>query len=239
MKKAILSFCLFAQVKLFSQLPYGVIKFTDKQVREAVAHTGILQVVNTGTMHAQVFSIPAHHDSSITADHDMVYYIFEGKCRYESANQKETLSEGSVFFLRSGINVRISDVEKKLLVLSITPNIEAVSSPDAMIFKLDTIQSKASGHDNDWEPFLRNKSMTFGLYILPKEIGGDSTLTHQVDELNYVTKGESDFTINDYTIPVKKGDIIFVPKTNGHYFHKLGSDFDVLIFWEKKSLMAK
>ena len=75
-----------------------------------------------------------------------------------------------------------------------------------------------------------------GLYMLPKSIGGDSTLTHKVDELNIVTGGAAVFSVDGKPIPVKKGDIIFVQKGLGHYFHDLQEDFDVLIFWEKKSV---
>jgi uncharacterized protein YjlB len=38
---------------------------------------------------------------------------------------------------------------------------------------------------------------------------------------------------------VTVGDIVYVKKGLGHYFHSLTADFDVLILFEKKSMELK
>ena len=98
-------------------------------------------------------------------------------------------------------------------------------------------RSDLSGHadpkENVWHPFVEASSMIFGLYLLPHALGGDSTLTHEVDEINVVLEGRSRFTMGGDTIEVGPGSIVFVERGVGHFFSELDRDFEVLILFAK------
>ncbi len=59
---------------------------------------------------------------------------------------------------------------------------------------------------------------------------------HKWDEINFVTKGSSTFSVEGKNMKVNVGDIVYVKKGLGHYFHSLTSDFEVLILFAINSL---
>jgi len=88
---------------------------------------------------------------------------------------------------------------------------------------------------NVWNDFLKKKSMTFGLYMLPEATGGDKALTHQFDEINLVTTGTAKFVAGREEIQVKPGSLFVVPKNTPHYF-ETKNGIDVFILFETKSV---
>jgi mannose-6-phosphate isomerase-like protein (cupin superfamily) len=73
-----------------------------------------------------------------------------------------------------------------------------------------------------------------GSYSLPLSDGGDSPLTHQVDEINFVTRGEANFHVGSDQMRVAPGSIIWVREGNAHYFDELSGDFTVTILFHQK-----
>jgi mannose-6-phosphate isomerase-like protein (cupin superfamily) len=70
------------------------------------------------------------------------------------------------------------------------------------------------------------------MYMLPEELGGDKTLVHAFDEVNFVVNGRGRFHIDDDAIDVEPGSIVFVRAGSGHSFDSLEGDLDILILWE-------
>jgi mannose-6-phosphate isomerase-like protein (cupin superfamily) len=64
-------------------------------------------------------------------------------------------------------------------------------------------------------------------------------LVHLFDEVNLITRGSGKFSVGEQLMDVQVGDIIYVSKGNGHFFHHLDTDLDILIFFEKKSVYQK
>ncbi len=95
----------------------------------------------------------------------------------------------------------------------------------------DIVHDREAGR-NIWNLFLDLPSLRFGMYMLPEQLGGDKTLVHAFDEVNFVVNGRGRFHIDDDAIDVGPGSIVFVSAGSGHSFDSLQGDLDVLILWE-------
>jgi len=230
---AALGFCYAA-----AQEPPYVKKFSLNEILALNTGDTWKEFLNTSTMRAGVYNFKSNAQDAVkTAAEDGAYYIIKGKATLNAGGENHTALAGNIFYIKGGSAYNFSAIESDLVVLVIYSK----ATPPADEKPFDTynmadIEQKRVPGENAWEPFIRSKTMTYGLYMLPQKTGGDSTLTHKMEELNYVTAGTSKFTVDDYTMDVTGGDIMYVDKGHGHYFHDLKSDFDVLIFWEKKSL---
>ena len=233
------AFSLFVYKSSFGQLPSDIKKISVQEILKEGNTAPWIEFLNTETMRAGILQVKARTTAApvISYQEDAVYYILKGEAtaKLDSGNIK--IVKGSILYVHANVQQQFSDAQSDLLALAIySKAIPSAEDKKYTNFLLEEISQKRISNDNVWEPFIKNKTMTFGLYMLPKALGGDSTLTHKVDELNFVTSGSSQFSIDNYTMDVSEGDIIFVGKGRGHYFHNLKNDFDVLIFWEKKSL---
>src|SRR5207253_1639057 len=95
------------------------------------------------------------------------------------------LTKGDVVFVRAGCEHRFLDIKDRLVILAVFPKAMVTQDMKGFIhYTSAQVEQQRDPNQNAWNPFLRSRSMVFGLYMLPKKIGGDSTLTHQVDELN-------------------------------------------------------
>lgn len=141
-----------------------------------------------------------------------------------------------VIFVRAGIEHRFVNIAipvKSIVLFSKAQSTK--TDPIHSTYSLETMATKANPTKNVWEPFHNCNTMMFGLYLLPKALGGDGTLTHKWDELNIVVKGSADFTVDGLVQRVRKDDLVFVAQGHGHNFSNLSEDFEVLILFEKKS----
>jgi mannose-6-phosphate isomerase-like protein (cupin superfamily) len=228
--------CLFTAARALSQTGGGVQKFSINNILRNDKNK-TKEVLNTGTMQVLVKTIRRNESPKPDVyTTDATFYFFKGEASATVGDGKLHIAADSVLYLHAGTALQVSDVKKELQVLIVFSN-AAPNADDKPFgsFSLDDIKKKRAPGENDWEPFIRTKTIILGLYTLPKKVGGDSTLVHKMDELNYVTKSHCKFTVDDTTLNVKKGDIIFVAKGKGHYFNNLQGDFEVLIWWERKS----
>ena len=224
--------------RINGQVPAFIKKYSLQNILQSDTATW-KEFLNTETMRAGVYKLADDNtDSTVTEKEDGVYYILKGKAVLQIEGKSYVADTGSIFFIKSGMQRQFTKSGNDLLMLEIFSKATS-NKPDTNFaeYAMNELEQKRRADENTWNPFIRYTSLIFGLYMLPAKAGGDNTLTHQVDELNYVTKGEGKFTVDDYTMDVRKDDIIFVEKGHGHYFHDLQNDFDVLIFWEKKSLI--
>jgi quercetin dioxygenase-like cupin family protein len=169
---------------------------------------------------------------------DQVYYVISGVAELALAGgTQSTIKPGKIIFVKAGVQHHFFNVTEdlNLLVLFSKAKPDSTTKPSTSFDLLD-LQKIGRPNENSWNPFVKTASMSFGLYQLPKSLGGDSTLVHPWDEINVVTKSTGKFSVDGKDIVVTEGDVIYVQKGHGHYFHDLKSDFDVLILFERKSV---
>lgn len=168
-------------------------------------------------------------------DQDEVYYIDSGKAILRVGKDEIVVRPGSIVYVKAKVPHKFEKITEDVQVLVIFPKKPFdESAPDWLAFELAEIQTKRKSDENIWHKFLDVPTMRFGLYMLPKKLGGDNTLTHEIDEVNIVVNGSAKFKVGEGEIDVQPGSIVFVKAGVGHYFHSLSEDFDVLILFQKK-----
>lgn len=222
-----------------AQLPEGIWKFdlTTLKTLSKKIDGPWNEFLNNEKIRAGIYMLNAgEKDEQTPHQHDEIYYILEGEGTLRSGDQEIHARAGSIIYVRAQVMHFFHDIKSPLTVLVLFSKGKSnEKDPSEMQFSLFDIEKKRKSAENVWDPFIKCSTMNFGLYMLPKKLNGDSTLVHRWDELNIVTKGSGKFTIDGFTMDVTKGDIIYVKKQKGHYFHDLRGDFDVLILFEKKS----
>lgn len=178
---------------------------------------------------------PGARDTQAPHNQDEVYIVLSGSGTLQAGSQSLAAVPGNVLYVRAGVSHKFMDItdELELLVLFSTAESSA-SDPEAQSFDLDQIQSGQSATANDWHRFLDVASMRMGSYSLPLAVGGDAPLTHQVDEINFVTRGEASFHVGSDQMRVAPGSIFWVREGNAHYFDDLSGDFTVVILFHQK-----
>ena len=173
-------------------------------------------------------------DNQQPHDKDEVYFILNGKSNFTVEQETTDVKAGDILFVKAHLAHYFSNITEDLKILvwfSGSKNTDhdflwkKWHSPDLAIPKSD---------ENSWNVFLKVPSLITGLYALPQKVGGDSTLTHQVDEINYVVKGSAKMAIGSEEIDVEPGSIVYVKAGVGHRFHALKEDFEVYIMFEQR-----
>ena len=203
--------------------------------------TDWLKFLDEETVFAGIYLLNAgQKDDQPTHEFDEVYYVLKGKSDFQAGSTKMTAYPGKLIYVKAGVGHHFTNIEKDLELLVLFS--KAKTGPNKVEgeeFVLSQLEKVGKHNENSWNPFVKRATMSFGLYQLPKVLGGDSTLVHQWDEINVVTKSSAKFSIDGQDMDITLGDIIYVQKGHGHYFHELKSDFDVLILFERKSVENK
>jgi mannose-6-phosphate isomerase-like protein (cupin superfamily) len=97
-------------------------------------------------------------------------------------------------------------------------------------FNVDDLVDRHAEVDGPYLEFLRETSLSMGLYRLPAG-GTDPQEPHTEDEVYYVVSGSAMVRVGDETRPVGPGDVIFVEKLVDHRFFDIEEDLDVLVFF--------
>ena len=90
-----------------------------------------------------------------------------------------------------------------------------------------------SAHADSGRPyleFLREPSMSLGLYVLPAG-GIDNQQPHTEDEVYYVLSGRAAIQVNEESRPVQPGSVIFVKAGEVHRFHSITEELSLLVFF--------
>jgi mannose-6-phosphate isomerase-like protein (cupin superfamily) len=90
-------------------------------------------------------------------------------------------------------------------------------------------QQQAGGADRYLE-FLRESSMSMGLYVLPAG-GVDGQSPHTEDEVYYVISGRGRFISAGGDVAVQAGSILFVPANEEHRFHTIEEALHILVLF--------
>ena len=97
-------------------------------------------------------------------------------------------------------------------------------------YAVANIQKQQAADDKRYLEFLREASMSIGLYILPAG-GVDSQSPHTEDEVYYVVSGRGRFVSAGEDVAVQAGSILFVPAHEEHRFHTIEEDLHILVFF--------
>jgi mannose-6-phosphate isomerase-like protein (cupin superfamily) len=97
-------------------------------------------------------------------------------------------------------------------------------------FELNQLTQTHSQLGKLYYEFLREPSMSLGLYVLPAG-GTDPQQPHNEDEVYYVIRGQAMITVGDETRAVQPGSTIFVGKHIPHKFHDIREELTLLVFF--------
>lgn len=172
--------------------------------------------------------------SPSSMDGDQVYYFVEGEVIMNIEGQVLNISAESAVFVAANSAKNIVSVggSAKIIIMELKAEPAQSQSPFS-VFTRAQMEAPRNPNQNIWNPFLNRETVTFGLYMLPEALGGDSRLVHNFDELNIITRGSSRFQTDDGDVEVMPGSIVFVKEGNGHWFNSLDGDHDILILWNK------
>ena len=97
-------------------------------------------------------------------------------------------------------------------------------------FSLSEIQTRHAESGKAYLEFLREPSLSLGLYKL--SVGAtDPQQPHAQDEVYYVISGRATFYHDDTDRPVAPGDTLFVAAQAPHHFHSISEDLTLLVFF--------
>jgi mannose-6-phosphate isomerase-like protein (cupin superfamily) len=94
--------------------------------------------------------------------------------------------------------------------------------------RLDELAARQQAAGDAYLEFLRVKSMSAGLYVLPAG-GTDRQSAHTEDEVYVVLSGRSRFTSGGETRDVRPTDTIFVPASEEHRFHDITDELRLIV----------
>lgn len=96
------------------------------------------------------------------------------------------------------------------------------------VFRLDDLDAERAAHQGAYLRFLRERTMSAGLYALaPGE--NDPQKPHAQDEIYAVVSGRALLTVGDETATVARGSVVFVPAGVPHRFHHITEELRVLV----------
>ena len=95
-------------------------------------------------------------------------------------------------------------------------------------FRLDDLVARRAESGRTYLEFLRQESMSAGLYVLPVD-GVDRQSPHTEDEIYVVLAGSGGFTAGDETRDVATGDVLFVAAGVPHRFHDITSELQLVV----------
>lgn len=235
-------FSLIFYLKNYGQVSNNYLKFTINNLIEQQKETGENDFIflNESTLKGEFVYLNKNEIINHTAKYDMIGYIIDGNGKLHSQNNVFSLRKGFIFFIPRDSVYSFYDVATPLHIIELF-SLGRMKNMDNKIpvpktFTLYDAEKERLPGENVWNDFLKQNSMIFGLYMLPKIIGGDSALMHKWDEVNLLINGTGKFQVGNRIMDVKPGDIIYVKKGNPHFFHSLQSNLDILIFFEMKSM---
>lgn len=216
---------------------WGVYRLVDLIERREASGRSYLSFIDRTSFSVGLYDLPAGTvDRQSPHRRDEVYYVVSGRAVIEVEDDAFAIEPGSIVYVEAEANHRFVDIVEDLRALVVFVNgPPAEAGPAWRGFQMrDIVRDRDAGR-NIWNLFLDLPSLRLGMYMLPEQVGGDKTLVHAFDEVNFVMSGEGRFHIDDDAIDVGPGSIVFVSAGSGHSFDSLEGDLDVLILWEAEA----
>ena len=96
------------------------------------------------------------------------------------------------------------------------------------LFRLDELDAERAEGDGAYLRFLKQPTMSAGLYALsPGDT--DPQTPHAQDEIYLVVSGRAELTVGRETATVGRGSVVFVPAGTEHRFHHVTEELRVLV----------
>jgi quercetin dioxygenase-like cupin family protein len=95
---------------------------------------------------------------------------------------------------------------------------------------IDELRKLANSSDERYLEFLRQPSMSLGLYRL-RAGETDRQRPHNQDEVYYVISGKAKLRVEDKVYNAIPGSILFVAKLAEHKFIDIEEDLELLVFF--------
>jgi mannose-6-phosphate isomerase-like protein (cupin superfamily) len=95
-------------------------------------------------------------------------------------------------------------------------------------YALADLAGSASASGRSYLEFIREESMSVGLYLLPPG-AVDRQRPHTEDEVYVVLSGTALFTAGDQTRPIQRGDTLFVAARKPHRFHDITDELRLIV----------
>ena len=105
-------------------------------------------------------------------------------------------------------------------------------------FELADIELRRRAHGTRYHEFLRQPSMSLGLYVLPAG-GTDPQRPHTEDEAYLVLRGRARMRVGSEDRAVEAGLVVFVPAGVEHRFHDIGEELSVAVMFSPAEGSAK
>ena len=97
-------------------------------------------------------------------------------------------------------------------------------------FELADIELRRRAHGTFYHEFLRQPSMSLGLYVLPAG-GTDPQQPHTEDEAYLVLRGRARIRVGSEDRAVEPGSVVFVPARLEHRFHDITEELSVAVIF--------
>src|ERR1700682_2451269 len=97
-------------------------------------------------------------------------------------------------------------------------------------FEIAQLVSERRNSGSSYLEFLRQPSMSLGLYALPAG-SVDEQEPHTEDEIYYIVSGRGQIRVAAESRPVETGSVIFVAANVEHRFHDITEDLTTLVFF--------
>jgi mannose-6-phosphate isomerase-like protein (cupin superfamily) len=183
---------------------------------------------------------PGVEDPPVGVLPNVTYHVVEGEgtllVGHESGDGVDTvsLSRGTTAFVRGREPRAFRSASEQLLVVALfTTARPGLDDPRLRVFSRETLLQTKDAYNNVLHRAVEAESMTTGVYMLRREIGGDLLARHGVDEVKYVIRGGGTIEAGADVIPVEAGFVIFVDGSLTHRFTRLWRDLDVLFVWAR------
>lgn len=92
------------------------------------------------------------------------------------------------------------------------------------------IELRRRAHGKLYEEFVREGSMSLGLYVLPAG-GIDPQQPHTEDEAYMVMRGRGRITVSGEEREVGPGSVVFVPAQAEHRFHGITEELSIMVMF--------
>jgi quercetin dioxygenase-like cupin family protein len=96
--------------------------------------------------------------------------------------------------------------------------------------EITDIELRRRAHGRPYEEFIRQPSMSIGLYVLP-EGATDPQQPHTEDEAYLVLRGRGRIRVEGEDREVGPGSVVFVPARAEHRFHGITEELSVVVLF--------
>lgn len=211
--------------------------FTIDGVRAERAQRGVsyFEFIAEPALRMGLYHLPAGaQDNQDVHAEDEVYYVVSGSAQLRIDGVDHDVVPGAAYFVRAQVPHRFHSVTDDLDVFVVFASGSSnPTDPAGLAFAPEDMVRLKSPSTNVWDPFLQVNTLSLGMYMLPRAMGGDGALTHTFDEINIVVGGRSQFEIGSDRVDIEPGSIVYVERGLGHSFSGLSEDVDVLILWNQ------